>query len=255
MNGRYLSTGGRFGDSRGGWFLGLPATMHPVVPRLRSQMERAFRSSAMKTAFLRLPAAIAALGLSACASKLAPTSATSSSASTVPITSMATKPPLRTVPKVDLPRFMGDWRVIANIPYFAERGNVDSIESYQLRPDGLIGNGFAYRKESFDAPQKKMAFIAEVKNKDTNAEWRVRFLPFVKVAYLIIDLDQDYQWTVIGHPSRKWGWIMGREKTMPDALYNAILSRLTAQGYDPEKFAKVPQTREQLASGEVKIAR
>ena len=30
------------------------------------------------------------------------------------------KPELRTVPHVDLPRYMGDWYVIANIPYFAE---------------------------------------------------------------------------------------------------------------------------------------
>ena len=167
---------------------------------------------------------------------------------------MAKSAPLRTVSHVDLPRFMGDWRVIANIPYFAERGNVDSIESYALRPDGIIDNGFAFRKLSFDAPQKKMTFTAEVKNKETNAEWRVRFLPFLKVAYLVIDLDPEYTWTVIGHPSRNYGWIMARGKTLPDATYAAILTRLATQGYDPAKFAKVPQTREQLASGEVNIA-
>ena len=188
-----------------------------------------------------------ALSLPACAG-FAPRRAASSPA-------MASKAPLQTVPRVDLPRFMGDWRVIANIPYFAERGNVDSIESYQLLPDGIIANGFAFRKESFDAPQKKMTFTAEVKNKETNAEWRVKFLPFVKVAYLILDLDPDYQWTVIGHPSRKYGWIMARGKTLPDATYAGILERLETQGYDPKKFAKVPQTREQLAGGEVKIAR
>ena len=204
----------------------------------------------MKFAFFRLLASAATLGLASCASTLAPTT------TSFPLsTPMAAKTPLRTVPKVDLPRFMGDWRVIANIPYFAERGNVDSIESYQLRPDGKIANGFAFRKKSFDAPQKKMSFIAEVKNKETNAEWRVKFLPCLKVAYLVIDLDPDYQWTAIGYPSRKYGWIMAREKTMPDSTYAAILKRLEAQGYDPAKFAKVPQTREQLASGTVKIAR
>ena len=206
----------------------------------------------MKSLFLRLLIATAALALASCASTLAPTTASSP---LPPTPAMAAKSPLRTVPKVDLPRFMGDWRVIANIPYFAERGNVDSIESYALRPDGIIDNGFAFRKESFDAPQKKMKFTAEVKNKETNAEWRIKFLPFLKVAYLVIDLDPAYQWTVIGHPSRKYGWIMAREKTLPDATYQAILARLAAQGYDPKKFAKVPQTREQLASGEVTIAR
>jgi apolipoprotein D and lipocalin family protein len=35
---------------------------------------------------------------------------------------------------------MGDWYVIASIPYFAEKDCVDSIESYALRPDGKIDN-------------------------------------------------------------------------------------------------------------------
>jgi apolipoprotein D and lipocalin family protein len=151
------------------------------------------------------------------------------------------KPSLRTVSKVDLPRFMGDWRVIANIPYFAERDAVDSVESYALRPDGKIANWFVFRRGSWDAPLKRFDFSAEVVNTQTNAEWRVRFLPMVKVAYLIIDLDPDYQWTVIGHPSRRYGWIMARERTLPDDVYAGILSRLAAQGYDPSKFAKVPQ--------------
>jgi len=153
------------------------------------------------------------------------------------------KTPLQTVAKVDLPRFMGDWRVIANIPYFAERGNVDSVESYALRPDGTIANWFVFRKQSFDAPQKRFDFTARVVNTETNAEWRVRFLPFLKVAYLIIDLDPDYQWTVIGHPSRKYGWIMARDRTLPDDTYAGILRRLAAQGYDPAAFVKVPQVR------------
>jgi hypothetical protein len=48
---------------------------------------------------------------------------------------------------------------------------------------------------------------------------------------------------------------MARGKTLPDALYAGILSRLETQGYDAKKFAKVPQTREQLSSGTVPIAR
>src|SRR6478735_6983345 len=54
-----------------------------------------------------------------------------------PVTPDASKAPERmplvTVSDVDLHRYAGDWRVIANIPYFAERGCVDSIESYRLR--------------------------------------------------------------------------------------------------------------------------
>lgn len=152
------------------------------------------------------------------------------------------KTSLHTVQHVDLPRFMGDWRVIANIPYFAEKGCVDSIESYALRPDGVIENWFTFRKNSLDAPQKTIRARAKVTNKQTNAEWRVTFFGLITVPYFVIDLDPAYQWTVIGHPSRNYGWIMARDRTLPAATYEAILDRLAAQGYDPGRFEKVPQS-------------
>jgi len=33
---------------------------------------------------------------------------------------------------IDLPRYMGEWHVIANIPYFAENGKVASRDVYRL---------------------------------------------------------------------------------------------------------------------------
>jgi len=156
------------------------------------------------------------------------------------------KGPLDTVQKVDLHRYMGDWRVIANIPYFAEKDCIDSIETYRQRPDGAIDNIFTFRKGSFTSPQKQVRARAVVFNHQTNAEWRITFFKIITAKYLIIDLDQSYQWTVVGHPSRKYGWIMAREKNLPTTTYNAILSRLADQGYDPRKFVKVPQLPDQL---------
>ena len=142
---------------------------------------------------------------------------------------------------MDLKRYTGDWRGIADIPYFAETDCVDSVETYGLWTDGRIGNWFTFRKGSIDAPQKKITGKAWVDDPKTNAEWRVRFLGVTTVAYPVLDLDPQYRWTVIGHPSRNYGWIMARTKTLPDATYRGILKRLGAQGYDPSRFVKVPQ--------------
>lgn len=154
----------------------------------------------------------------------------------------ATRPPLQTVSHVELPRYMGDWYVIANIPYFAEKDCFDSIESYALRPDGDIDNWFTCRKKSFAAPlQRIVNALAIVKDKQTNATWRVRFFKVITVSYLVLDLDPQYQWAVVGHPSRKYGWILARSKTLDATTYEAILKRLGAQGYDATKFERVPQ--------------
>ena len=137
---------------------------------------------------------------------------------------------------------MGDWFVIANIPYFAEKDCFDSIESYALRADGDIDNWFQCRKKSFDAPlERKATARAVVKDKTSNADWRVKFFKLISVKYVILDLDPDYQWVAVGHPSRNYGWILARGKTLSDSTYQAILSRLAGQGYDTRRFSKVPQ--------------
>lgn len=152
------------------------------------------------------------------------------------------KQPLQTVPHVDLPRYMGDWYVIANIPYFAEKNCFDSIESYALRADGNIDNWFTCRKDSFDAPlERKVNALAKVTDKTSNAAWRVRFFKVISVQYLILDLDLDYQWVAVGHPSRRYGWVMARAKILPEGTYHDILKKLGDQGYDVGKFEKVPQ--------------
>jgi apolipoprotein D and lipocalin family protein len=158
-------------------------------------------------------------------------------------------PPLQTVPHVELSRYMGDWYVIANIPYFAERDCFDSIESYAMRADGKIDNTFTCRNKSFEAPMKRKASaLITVEDTTSNATWSVRFFKVISVKYLILDLDPDYQWAVVGHPSRNYGWILTRTKVLPDATYQGILTRLRAQGYDTSKFSKVPQQPAPAAS-------
>lgn len=153
-------------------------------------------------------------------------------------------PPIRTVSYVDLQRFQGDWYVFAHIPYSLERGKVATFDRYRLRPDGRMDNEFWFRRERFDAPLEVWRGVAWVHDTTTNAEWRVRFLwPFTAV-YLIMDLDPEYGWAVIGHPSRSLLWVLSRRRSVPDAVYEGILLRAAAQGYDVGRIAKVPQPAE-----------
>jgi len=167
-------------------------------------------------------------------------------ASSCTITNDDSRRGMRTVPQVDLERYMGDWYVIANIPNRAENNCYDSIEKYELRADGRINNQFECRDGSFDKPlERRLDTIATVYDKSTNAEWRVRIFKVIQAKYLVVDLDPEYRWTVVGHPSREYGWVLARDKTLPAATYSSILERLRGQGYDTEKFVKVPQRSSQ----------
>ena len=148
---------------------------------------------------------------------------------------------LQTVEYVDLQKFMGDWYVIANIPTFIEKGAVNAIESYRLDSKGRIKTTFTFRKDSVSGPEKRYNPTGFIYNRKTNAEWRMQFLWPFRSPFLIIDLDDDYSYTVIGIPSRKYVWIMAREHKMSEGLYNKIISNLEKVGYDITQIKRINQ--------------
>lgn len=150
--------------------------------------------------------------------------------------------PLRTVPHVDLDRYLGRWYVIANIPYFLEKGKVASYDTYTRRPDGKLDNLFTFRKGSFDAPEQTWHGVAWVTNPTTNSEWKVRFLWPLTSTYLVLELDPEYRWAVVGTPGRDLLWILARDRQLAPADYEHILGLIEAQGYDRAQIVPVPQT-------------
>ena len=149
---------------------------------------------------------------------------------------------MQTVDYVDLNRFMGDWYVIANIPTFIEKNATNAIESYELMDDGkTIKTTFSFFKNSPKGKKKVYRPTGFVYNFKTNAEWRMQFFWPIKFPFLIIDLDDDYTYTVIGIPSKKLVWIMARKPIVNDQIYDRILSDLLDIGYDIKLIKKVPQ--------------
>jgi len=150
-------------------------------------------------------------------------------------------PKIQTVPHVDLPRFMGDWYVIANIPTFIEKGAHNAIESYKLLPDGTIATTFTFRDRSFDGPLKKYTPRGFVVNKKTNAQWAMQFIWPFKGEFLIIYLNNDYSITVIGRSALDYLWIMARTPSITEEEYHTLIKFVEDIGYDVSKIQKVPQ--------------
>ena len=149
--------------------------------------------------------------------------------------------PLKTVAKVDIERFMGDWYVIANIPTFLEKNATNAIESYRLNDKGDIDVTFTFYKDNPTGERKAYHPKGFIYNTTTNAEWRMQFLWPFKMPFLIIDIDDKYSYTVIGYPSRNYVWIMARKPEIPQKTYQSILKNLENVGYDISQINKVPQ--------------
>lgn len=152
------------------------------------------------------------------------------------------KDPIPPVAQVDLPRFMGDWYVIAHIPTFVERDSYDAIEGYAIRDDGKIQTTFRQRKGSHDAPLKTMSPVGTVRPDTGNAIWGMQFVWPIKAEYVIVYLDENYTQTIIGRSARDYVWVMARTPSISDADYAAHVERLRTLGYDVSKLRKVPQS-------------
>ncbi|MES2552102.1 MAG: lipocalin family protein [Pseudomonadota bacterium] len=148
--------------------------------------------------------------------------------------------PVAPVAKVDLPRFMGDWYVIASIPTFIEKEAYNAIESYKLSPDGSIDTTFTFNKGGLDGPAKRYNPHGFVVENTDNAVWGMQFVWPVKSEYIIAYLDDDYSTTVIARNARDYVWIMARSPVMSDARYAELTGMVAGMGYDVSKLRKVP---------------
>ena len=155
--------------------------------------------------------------------------------------SSQTLPPITLAPKVDLPRFMGDWYVIANIPTFIEKGAHNAVESYRQNADGSIATTFTYHQDGFTGPLKRYEPTGFVLDNNSNAVWGMRFVWPIKADYRIVYLDPEYTQTIIGREARDYVWIMARTPSIPEADYQRLLALLGREGYDVTKIRKVPQ--------------
>jgi apolipoprotein D and lipocalin family protein len=116
---------------------------------------------------------------------------------------------------------------------FFQKGCTATTADYSLREDGLIEVINSCRKKTLDGKLKQAKGKAKVVDPATNAKLKVSFFGPFWGDYWIIDLDPDYQWAVVGGPKRKYLWILSRTPQMDPALYDEIVSRLPAKGYDP----------------------
>lgn len=147
---------------------------------------------------------------------------------------------LTTVPSVDLGRYTGKWYEIARYPNRFQKkcaGNV--VANYRLLSGGKIEVLNECRKSSgeLDVARGK----AKVSDTKSNAKLRVTFFwPFYG-DYWIIGLDPNYQWAVVGEPSREYLWILGRTPELSAADNEAAMAVVRSKGYAPDKLVKTPQ--------------
>jgi apolipoprotein D and lipocalin family protein len=110
-----------------------------------------------------------------------------------------------------------------------------------LRSDGEIDVLNKCRKGELDGPEDVAEGRARVVDHTSNAKLEVSFFWPFWGDYWIIDLGPDYEYAVVGHPSRDHLWVLSRTPTLDEETHAAILSRLEDKGYPLERLEKTKQ--------------
>jgi apolipoprotein D and lipocalin family protein len=148
--------------------------------------------------------------------------------------------PPETVDYVDLKKYTGLWYEIAKIPNsFQDHCVRGTTAEYFIKENGEIKvvNSCIDKDGELD----KADGVAQVVDKKSNAKLEVSFVSFLGWRpfwgdYWIIGLDENYEWAIVGHPERKYGWILSRSKQPDDKTMNKIFEILKEKGYDPSDF-------------------
>lgn len=149
--------------------------------------------------------------------------------------------PLQTVPYVDLKQYAGKWYEIASLPQRFQKGCNGTTAEYTATDKGYMIVENRCNKDSLKGKQSYIKGKAFVVANSGNAKLKVQFFWPFRGKYWIIDLAEDYSYAVVGHPNKKYLWILSRTATMNEQLYQEILTRIKNKGFDISSIQRTQQ--------------
>ena len=147
-----------------------------------------------------------------------------------------------TVKELDLDKYLGTWYEIARFDHRFERNLEGVTATYSMRDDGkikVLNQGY---KNGLDGELQRA--VGKAKTTSDPGKLKVSFFWFFYSDYLIMELDPDYRWVLIGSSSPKYLWILSRTPQLDKATTERILSKAVSRGYDTSKLIWVKQKAE-----------
>mmetsp|Transcript_17776 Transcript_17776/g.35104 ORF Transcript_17776/g.35104 Transcript_17776/m.35104 type:complete len:177 (+) Transcript_17776:320-850(+) len=145
------------------------------------------------------------------------------------------KPKLKSVPEVDVGHMLGDWKVVAVIPTPFEKNGYNPTEKYTWdEAKQRIDVDFTLNKGALDGPVKSIPqHIYTGSFPKSTGEWQASPMWPIKLSYVIMALDtEQYSWVLVGHPSRSFLWLMGRETSLPQNIIDQNLELAKKEGFN-----------------------
>lgn len=138
------------------------------------------------------------------------------------------------VSAVDFGKYAGFWYEIAHAPNFFQRGCARSTAEYAVTSSSSVSvKNTCYKA---NGSTSDISGEAKVVNEDVPAKLKVRFNFFARGDYWIVDLDPNYQWSVVSGPNKKSLFILSRQAPMDEQVLNNIIERLKLRGFNVDEL-------------------
>lgn len=141
---------------------------------------------------------------------------------------------------IELKRYLGVWYEIARIPNWFEKGLIGVTATYSLKKDGnieVLNQGYI---NSFEGEHKKAIGNAWVAEKERTGRLKVTFFYPFTADYIVIDIDDNYQYALVGS-GENFLWILSRTPKLNPEIYNRLVSQAQKLGFETSKLVKVQQ--------------
>jgi apolipoprotein D and lipocalin family protein len=149
--------------------------------------------------------------------------------------------PLETVKTLDVNQYAGTWYEIARLPNRFEKDLEYVTATYELMENGKIK--VINRGMSISEPGKKSEITGKAWVPDSAFPGKLKvqfFWPF-SGRYWVISLDPDYRYALVGDPSRKFLWILSKDKQLNQETYLKLVQTARDNGFETDKLVLIKQ--------------
>lgn len=140
----------------------------------------------------------------------------------------------KAIAEINFKNFQGKWYSLTSIPTALDKKWRKTVENYTLKEGhfDVFTTYYKIGKTEEESIKSKLFFYKG----SPDGEMKAQFLWPFKIGYRVIELPNDYSYVVIGHPDKKYLFIMARKPEMDKKLMSAIVDRCKQQGYAVDKL-------------------
>lgn len=149
---------------------------------------------------------------------------------------------LETVKELDLTKYAGTWYEIARLPNSFEKNLECVTATYTVLPNNkveVLNKGYTNADTS---KMKSIKGVAWMPDNNHPGQLKVRFFWTFSGRYWVIALDKEYNYALVGDPSRKYLWILSKSSTLDNQTYRTLVNIGKESGFDVEKLMMVNQS-------------